>query len=528
MRIDRFSIISRVRLGVFSIYRTKTVAALAGAALLAAWPFLPATAMVDPHDDHHSLAAHDTVFPLQPALVPAVDFWTRVFAEWRRDQVALHDAEHLGVVYRILHIPGPVAEGLTTGQRDWMRAQADRLAADLRRLAAEQAANRPLDPTLQKLADAIRLGGGKYSGAADRVRAQRGTRERFLRGLEISGRYKHEFRAIFRAQGLPEDLAYLPHVESSFQIGARSTVGAAGVWQFMPATARSFMTVNKTVDERLNPFAAAQAAARYLASAHRELGNWPLAVTSYNHGVGSMRRAQSRYGNDFARIVREYDAPSFGFASRNFYPEFLAARRIAQSPQKYFPEGVHYHAPLSVTAVALTHPLHVQDISRQTGMPVKTLAELNPGWSERALKGMAKLPAGIAVWLPADNAVAAFSRPDRTQVAKAQSAAGTHRVAAGESLWAIARRHGTTVASLSAHNGLDPSAAHLRVGQVLMLPGATKRGASATTHHVTSGDTPFAIASAYRVSLRELLAANNLDERSVIRPGQRLRIPAAD
>lgn len=513
---------------MFSNYRTKTIAVLAGAALLAAWPFLPAHAMVDPHDSHHGPAAHaDTVFPLQAALVPAVDFWTKVFAEWRRDQVALHDAEHLGVVYRVVRIPGPVAEGLTTAQRDWVRAQSERLAADLRRLAAEQAANRPLDPQLQKLAAAIRAGDGKFSGAADRVRAQRGTRERFLRGLEISGQYKREFRAIFRAQGLPEDLAYLPHVESSFQIGARSSVGAAGVWQFMPATARAFMTVNKTVDERLNPFTAARAAARYLASAHRELGSWPLAVTSYNHGVGSMRRAQSRFGNDFARIVREYDAPSFGFASRNFYPEFLAVRRIAQAPQQYFPEGVRYHAPLSVTAVALTQPLHVQDISRQTGMPLKTLAELNPGWSERALKGMTKLPAGIAVWLPADNAVAEFSRPGRTPPARARNASGTHRVAAGESLWSIARRHGITVASLSAHNGLD-SSGHLRVGQVLALPETGKRSAAATTHRVTSGDTPFGIASAYRVSLRELLAANNLDERSVIRPGQRLRIPVAD
>lgn len=517
---------------MFRGYCTKTVAALAGAALLAAWPFMHAGAMVEP-DTYHSHAAHDAVFPLQPALEPAVEFWVKVFAEWRRDQLALHDAEHLGVVYRILQIPGPVAEGLTTAQRDWVRAQNERLAADLRRLAADHAAKRPLDAHQQKLAEAIRRGGGKIADAADRVRSQRGTRERFLRGLEISGQYERGFRAIFRAQGLPEDLAYLPHVESSFQIGARSSVGAAGVWQFMPATARSFMTVNQTVDERLNPFTAAQAAARYLAGAHRDLGSWPLAVTSYNHGIGSMRRAQARFGNDFARIVREYDAPSFGFASRNFYPEFLAVRRIAQAPQKYFPEGVRYHAPLKLSPVVLKQPLHAQDISRQAGMPLATLAELNPGWSQRALKGAAKLPAGISIWLPADKAVAGFSGGSRrTQVAQV-SAAGTHRVAAGESLWSIARRHGTSVANLSAHNGLDPGRAHLRVGQVLALPdngksASAKRATSSTTHRVTAGDTPFGIASSYRVSLRELLAANNLDERSVIRPGQQLRIPVAD
>jgi membrane-bound lytic murein transglycosylase D len=516
---------------VFRNFRTKTVAALAGAALLVAGPFMPATAMVDPHDSHHSQTAHDSTFPLQSALEPAVDFWTKVFAEWRRDQVALHDAEHLGVVYRVVQIPGPTGESLTASQRDWVRAQADRLAADLRRLAADHAAKRPLDPQQQKLAASIRRGSGTVSGAADRVRPQRGTRERFLRGLEISGQYERGFRAIFRAQGVPEDLAYLPHVESSFQVGARSTVGAAGIWQFMPSTARSFMTVSRTVDERLNPFAAAQAAARYLSGAHRELGNWPLAVTSYNHGIGSMRRAKSRFGNDFARIVREYDAPSFGFASRNFYPEFLAARRIAKSPQKYFPEGVRYYAPLEVSPVVLKQPLHVQDISRQAGMPLAALAELNPGWADRALKGAVKLPAGISVWIPAEKAIAGFTGPGRTQLA--QAASGTHRVAPGESLWSIARRHGTTVASLSVHNDLDPARSHLRVGQVLVLPdsgktGSSKRSVAATTHRVTAGDTPFAIASTYRVSLSELLAANNLDKRSVIRPGQRLRIPVTD
>ena len=326
-----------------SIFRSNSIRAMRAALIAAALGVIPTTAVwasLDTQDPTPALTSKtQRVFPLPAGLEPAVDFWVKVFADWRRDQVALHDDTHLGVVYRVLDIPGTVAEGLTPGQRAWVRGQEERLATELSRLARKQAAGQALSKDEQKLAAAIKRGDGRIKGAADRVRSQRGTRERFLRGLEISGRYDQPFRAVFRAHGLPEDLAYLPHVESSFQIGARSSVGAAGMWQFMPSTARSYMTVSSVVDERLNPLAAAEGAARYFTGAYRTLGSWPLAVTSYNHGIGSMNRARQRYGHDFGRIVRDYDAPSFGFSSRNFYAEFLAVRRIAKSPHKYFPEG---------------------------------------------------------------------------------------------------------------------------------------------------------------------------------------------
>lgn len=529
-------------MAVIRDYCTRAMSAALITTALALVSASPAWAMLEPQDGRSISSKQNQIFPLPPALEPAVGFWVKVFADWRRNQVALHDDVHLGVVYRVVEIPGNVAEGLTTAQRTWMREQEERLAAELSRLSRKHAAGQTLSKEEQRLAQAIKRGGGKIAGAADRVRAQRGTRERFLRGLEVSGRYDRAFRAIFRSHGLPEDLANLPHIESSFQIGARSSVGAAGMWQFMPTTARSYMTVNSVVDERLNPLAAADAAARYLAGAYRSLGSWPLAVTSYNHGIGSMSRARDRFGDDFARIVKHYDAPSFGFASRNFYVEFLAARRIVRSPHKYFPEGVNYHKPLAVRPVVLKRPLHTHEVSRQAGTPLTTLAELNPGWSDSALKGRARLPAGVTVWVPSGKYVPDYNAPESrtTQVAevargKIEAASGkTHRVTAGDSLWSIARRYGTTVASLSAHNDIDPSQPHLKVGQVLSVPAAGKtarnnsRSTSATTHRVTAGDTPFEIAATYRVSLKDLLAANNMDRRSVIKPGQTLRIPVAD
>jgi membrane-bound lytic murein transglycosylase D len=157
-----------------------------------------------------------------------------------------------------------------------------------------------------------------------------------MHGLEISRHFDRQFRKIFRDAGLPEDLAYLPHVESSFQPAARSSAGAMGMWQFTKGAAKTFMPGGR-VDLCLDPFASAIGAARYLSYAYSKLGDWPSAITSYNHGIGGMKRAQNQVGRDFLRIVNNYDGPAFGFASRNYYAQFLAAREIASNPMLYLP-----------------------------------------------------------------------------------------------------------------------------------------------------------------------------------------------
>jgi len=239
------------------------------------------------------------------------------------------------------------------------------------------------------------------AGASDRLRSQRGLRERFKRGLEISGRYDAAFRQAFREAGLPEDLAYLPHVESSFQNHAASSVGAVGMWQFMPGTARQFMMMNAAVDERRDPVASAQGAARYLGKAHNRLDSWPLAITSYNHGVGGMARAKEAWGDDIAAIVRNYSGKGFGFASRNFYAEFLAARNIARNPQRFFPEGLSYQAPLNQDRIRLRQTVAAHTLANYYEVNLGELTILNRAWNPPAQSGRIPLPAGTMVWLPA-------------------------------------------------------------------------------------------------------------------------------
>jgi len=349
-------------------------------------------------------ATSDAAFPTPPALQPQVEFWRNVYAVWGRHQVALHDNRHMDLIYEVVALPGPVGEGYTTEQQDYLKIRQEMLKTSLRQLEIKTAASAPLTPVEQALANRIQSssgGPGAIDGASDRLRSQRGLRERFKRGLEISGRYDAAFRGVFREAGLPEDLAYLPHVESSFQNHAASSVGAVGMWQFMPDTARRLMMLNAAVDERRDPVASAQGAARYLGNAHNRLGSWPMALTSYNHGVGGMARARQEYGDNFAAIVRNYSGPGFGFASRNFYAEFLAAREIARNPQRFFPEGLNYEQPLNLDRIRLRQAVAAPTLAGHYEVDLWELASLNKAWNPVAQNGRVPLPAGIMVWLPA-------------------------------------------------------------------------------------------------------------------------------
>lgn len=307
------------------------------------------TAEVGTTVPRRTVETHPGEFPRPTELEHQVAFWRRVYSEWRRSQTAVHDDRYLDLVYEVIDLPGDSAESYTPEQKALIEERRLYWRDRLKGLAIDVEAGLAPSPQDSELASKVvqAAGDSGLRTAHERVRVQRGLRERFKRGLEISGRYQLVFRKIFRRAGLPEDLAYLPHVESSFQASARSSAGAVGIWQFTRSAAKIFMDLELLGDQRMDPIASARGAARYLSSAHAKLGNWPLALTSYNHGIGGMQRAKQTYGEDFVRIVHHYDHPKFGFASRNFYTEFLAAREIASRPERFFPEGLHVEAPLS-------------------------------------------------------------------------------------------------------------------------------------------------------------------------------------
>ena len=201
------------------------------------------------------------------------------------------------------------------------------------------------------------MSNAELKAAVERVRFQLGQADRFRAGLIRSGTWKPYIYEALDKQGLPRELAALPHVESSFDPTAYSKVGAAGMWQFMRSTGVRYMRIDHIVDERRDPFLATDGAVRLLAENYSNVETWPLALTAYNHGVAGMRRAVLQQNTtDIATIVRKYQSRSFQFASRNFYTAFLAALEIDTHPEKYFP-GIKISEP-SNTGVVVVPDVH--------------------------------------------------------------------------------------------------------------------------------------------------------------------------
>jgi hypothetical protein len=232
----------------------------------------------------------------------------------------------------------------------------------------------------------------KYRAAIQRVRAQTGQADRFAEAIRISGMFMPGIERIIEERGLPLVISRLPFVESMFNYRARSKVGASGAWQFTASTGRMYLQMNAAVDARSDVFLAADGAARKLAREYDLLGTWPLTLTAYNHGAAGMARAVRQTGTrDIARIVEEYDGRSFGFASRNFYAEFVAAVAVYEEREQLFP-GIEPMPPLRFDEFSAPRYFSVLDLAQLTQSSLRELGELNPALAVDVLRGELLVP----------------------------------------------------------------------------------------------------------------------------------------
>ncbi len=278
------------------------------------------------------LATADQTFPQPAELQPDIDFWIDVFTVYGNDEGVLHDNRNLAIVYQRLLMPENLSRHTRQRRIDQRRKV---LQTILRSLASGKRSNLTAEESRVLALWPASVSNKILSAAVGRIRYQQGLKGRFRLGLQRSGRWRDYVNKEFAALGVPIDIAALPHVESSYNPAARSHVGASGIWQFTRSTGRRYLRVDHIVDERNDPFAATRAAARLLAYNFSITGNWPMAITAYNHGLGGVRRAMRKYGDTaYVDILRRYDGRTFGFASRNFYLAFLAAREFDQNVEK--------------------------------------------------------------------------------------------------------------------------------------------------------------------------------------------------
>jgi len=489
-------------------------------------------------------ASADDVFPRPAELEPDIHFWTRVYTEIDTHQGFIHDARNLAVIYETIDVP---PDARSRNARITRRQQHYR--AILLKLAG--GARQNLDDEEQRVLDLWPDATAKeLRSAADELRFQLGQSDRFREGYVRAGAWLPHIQRIFTDAGLPPELGYLPHVESSFNPYAYSHAAAAGLWQFTNYTGRRFMRVDYVVDERMDPFLATAAAARLLKENYDYLGSWPLALTAYNHGVGGMQRAVRNLGTtDIATILRLYQSKSFGFASRNFYVSFLAAVDVERNAEQYFGPITRDSEELYQTVTVESY-MSASALASQLGVDRDMLRDSNPALRAPIWRGEKYVPRGYQLRVPADSAdeaATALASIAPSERYSSQLPDTEHRVVRGETLSGIAAQYGVSVNAIVQANGLR-NAHQLHIGQVLHLPtgsistSSESRPAVASTaaparapapaavdgrYVVRRGDSLSKIAARLGVDATALADSNGITDPRLLKVGQVLELPTA-
>jgi membrane-bound lytic murein transglycosylase D len=495
-------------------------------------------------------SAFDSPFSVPDQLRARVDFWKDIFAKYGSTQTVIHHRDFPQIVFGVLDLSAESAQMSPIAFDAYKDSVEKRTVEDIKTQLLELANG--AEPRTQfqgKLVELLKDVPGnenKYKRIVDEdlVRTQTGIRERYAEAIRRAWKYLPVMEQIFVSEyGLPKELTRIPFIESSFDYSAYSSVGAAGIWQFMPRTARAHrMLVGRYVDERRDPIKATRAAAEYLRSAYTSLGSWPLAITSYNHGVGGVRCKTRKAGtNDLATIIEDPNERYFGFASTNFYPEFLAALEIFADHNRYFPE-VPEEPPLRVVTYPVRTSVSAHQIASRLGVSTEELKEANYALLDPVWKGRASIPAGYNLRVPADRKARGEKLLEETpvssqvvSVAQTPPLPATYIVKRGEDVVTISKKFGIPASTILRINRL--STGKVKSGMNLQLiederhqspstPTSTARGSSSTgvRYTVRRGDTFGAICKKFGVSVEALKRANHLSGTSV-KAGQILLVP---
>jgi membrane-bound lytic murein transglycosylase D len=374
-------------------------------------------------------------------------------------------------------------------------------------------------------------------------------RDRFSIWVSRLGRYEGMIRAHLRRQGLPEDLVYLTLIESGLSNTAVSRARAVGMWQFMAGTGKLYgLEVTPWLDERRDPFRATDAAARHLADLVNDLGSVYLAAAAYNAGMGKVRRSIVRLPGDVPEALS--DQTFFDLAERNYLrretrdyvPKLIAAALIAKQPARYGFTGIEPLQPLMFDEIVVPDATGLDVVARLSDTTLAAILELNPHFVRRVTPPGREVVVRVPRGRGESVAVRYASLPASDRVTFAE-----HIVKRGETLSEIARSYRVSVALITGSNP-DLRPRSLRVGQRVIIP-LSGRGGSAValasaprpdvrraaavlpadaTHRVRRGETLSAISRRYGVPLARLLDVNELRIDSVIRPGDRIRIPRGE
>ena len=373
--------------------------------------------------------------------------------------------------------------------------------------------------------------------------------------LGLSAYYLPQFEEIFDYYGLPKELKAMAIIESALNPVAVSRAKAKGMWQFMYRTALQYnLKINSYIDERLDPVASAHAAAKYLRDSYTIFGDWFLAISSYNCGVGNVNKAIRRAGSrDFWKIY-----PYLPRETRGYVPSFIAALYMLEYYKEHNMQPAKLNMPAHVDTFKVHKNLHFEQISAVVGIPMDDLKNHNPQYIQNIIPGnsgeqVLQLPYNYTnTFIEKEKEVYTYkdsiyfnpiTRESIKQNASLASGGNqTHTVKRGETLGHIAMKYHVSVNNLMKWNGLT-SKSVLRIGQKIKIYGgsapkssgssAKSQGGSASTtksggyewYTIKKGDTLLGIAYKFNgVSMNDILQLNGLTKNSKIYPGRKIKI----
>ena len=338
--------------------------------------------------------------------------------------------------------------------------------------------------------------------------------------LGLSHYYMPIFEQALEAAGLPQELKYVPVIESALDPNAVSSSGAAGLWQFMVTPAKAMgLEVNSLVDERRDPYLSSEKAVQLLKDLYDSYGDWYLAIAAYNCGPGTVNKALRRAGGD----PKQHDFWSiYKFLpeqTRGYVPKFIAANYVMNYYDRHNISPVLSTKPLVTDTVAVTKRLHFNQISEVLNIPVEDLRVLNPQFRADIVPASTDHPYYLI--LPSQQIYAYIVSEDAIFAHDADKYARRETADPGEAAPAS-----VVAAAAAPATEPTPSEADVRAGEevaAVRSTAAAARGGKSLTHKVAAGETINSIAQAYGCTAADIKAWNNL-RRNAVRTGQQLVI----
>jgi peptidoglycan lytic transglycosylase D len=356
-----------------------------------------------------------------------------------------------------------------------------------------------------------------------------GEKRFFIESYKRSGRYRGKIVRALQEAGLPQELSWLPLIESGFKVNALSRSRALGMWQFIPSTGYKFgLSRNKFVDQRMDPEKSTRAAIEYLKELHQIFGDWSTVLAAYNCGEGRVLRVirgqninyLDNFWDLYQRLPRE---------TARYVPRFLATLHILNHPETYGLDKVTVEPPLEYEKVTINRQVHLKNVAKSLGLNSNILKGLNPELRYQIVPGEnynLNIPPGKSELLLARiNQIPVSHPPQRAYV--------YHRVRHGESLSVIARKYRTSVGKIMRANNMR-SSNYIVAGKRIKIP---QRGymaqpsqvirkpkdGQALTHRVRKGDSLYIIAKKYGTTTKKIQDLNNL-KTTILHKGQILTI----